>query len=474
MNSRVVALGAGMTGLSAGLSGIPVYEAASDPGGICSSYYMRAGSAERLSAPPRQEDAYRFELGGGHWIFGGDPAVLRLIRSIASVKSYNRRSGVWLAAREVQVPYPIQNHLHYLGPQLATQCLLEITQASTASHKIVTMADWLKSSFGQTLCDLFFMPFHDLYTAGLTHKIAPQDAYKSPVDLNVVIQGAFGSAPAVGYNTTFIYPREGLDVLARRIASSCDIHYRKRALRIDVTEKEIYFSDGSTIPYQTLVSTLPLNKMIEIAGLKTAAVPDPSPSVLVLNIGARKGGRCPEDHWVYVPASRVGFHRVGFYSNVDVVFLPRFAREHGDRVSIYVEKAYAEANKPDPAQVAELSREVVKELQEWGWIGDVDVVDPTWIEVAYTWSRPFSPWKQEALVLLESHDIYQFGRYGRWIFQGIADSIRDGLMAGAAITNADGLGEMSASATGAKTVKALDFRRKLSWQSARVSRHPSR
>ena len=32
---------------------------------------------------------------------------------------------------------------------------------------------------------------------------------------------------------------------------------------------------------------------------------------------------------------------------------------------------------------------------------------------------------------MEEHGIYQVGRYGRWIFQGIADSIKDGFFAGA-------------------------------------------
>ena len=64
-------LGGGMTGLAAGwASGLPVYEADTAPGGICSSYYIRPGSQERLHRPPEDGEAYRFEIGGGHWIFG--------------------------------------------------------------------------------------------------------------------------------------------------------------------------------------------------------------------------------------------------------------------------------------------------------------------------------------------------------------------------------------------------------------------
>jgi len=169
--------------------------------------------------------------------------------------------------------------------------------------------------------------------------------------------------------------------------------------------------------------------------LKLAAEPDPSPSVLVLNVGAVRGPRCPQDHWVYIPATEAGFHRVGFYSNVDESFLPGSSRGTDERVSIYVEKAYAEGEKPDNPEISDYSGKVVKQLQEWDWIREADAVDPTWIEVAYTWSWAGSQWRQKALSALEEQNIYPVGRYARWVFQGIADSIRDGLMAGAAMSS---------------------------------------
>jgi len=54
-------------------------------------------------------------------------------------------------------------------------------------------------------------------------------------------------------------------------------------------------------------------------------------------------------------------------------------------------------------------------------------VDPVWVEAAYTWAWPDSKWKEKAIALLKEHNIYQIGRYGRWKFQGIAESIREGL-----------------------------------------------
>lgn len=431
---RVLILGAGMTGLAVGYaSGLAVYEQAEVPGGICSSYYMRPVSIERLHIAPKDGEAYRFEIGGGHWIFGGDPLVLRSIRSLTPVKSYVRRSAVYFPYRELFVSYPIQNHLRCLGQKIAVQALQEIANGQRAQTQIVTMADWLKSCFGPTLYELFFEPFHELYTAGLFWEIAPQDAYKTPVDLSLVIQGAFDDVPQVGYNATFIYPEEGLNILAQRMAERCQVHYGKRVIRIDVKAREIYSEDGTSERYDELISTLPLNQVVKMTGLDAGERPDPVTSVLVVNIGAEKGPRCPPEHWVYVPRSRAGFHRVGFYSNVDPSFLPASARGRQDRVSIYVEKAYREGVKPTEPQVASLCRQILDELQDWGWVKQVELMDTTWIDVAYTWSLPKSNWVQKTLEVLQMHNIFQIGRYGQWRFQGIADSIRDGLVTGSAV-----------------------------------------
>jgi len=210
------------------------------------------------------------------------------------------------------------------------------------------------------------------------------------------------------------------------------VRYGKRVTGVDISRKLVLFADKQEVRYETLLSTLPLAKMMEMTGLKVEEEADPYTSVLVLNIGGVRGAQCPVDHWLYLPSSQSGFHWVGFYSNVDVSFLPSSARAPHDRVSIYVERAYGGGQRPAPREIREYSQATVKELQHWGFLGEAEVVDPTWIDVAYTWSWPGSKWRAAALKVLEEHDIQMVGRYARWAFQGIADSIRDGLYVGAA------------------------------------------
>ena len=433
-HKKTLILGGGVTGLAAGsVSGLKVYEAQQVPGGICSSYYLKSGSKEPLFNRPEDGEAYRFEIGGGHWIFGGDPKVLNYINSIVPTKSYSRKSAVYFSKKELYVPYPIQNNLAYLGKDIAEQSLKEIVNSPEGVPK--TMADWIEKSFGKTLTELFFAPFHELYTAGLWTEIAPQDAYKSPVNPAVVRQGAFDKAPpAVGYNVTYVYPEEGLNTLAQRMALKCDINYDKRVSRISIDKKEVSFSNGSGANYDNLVSTLPLNKAMEMAGLEVDEEPAFYTSVLVLNIGATRGSKCPDDHWLYIPDSDSRFHRVGFYSNVDVSFLPQSSRKNNDRVSIYVERAYKNGQKPSDKEIETYSESVVNELKSWEFIQEAETVHPTWIDVAYTWSMPGSNWKELAISELKNHGVHQVGRYGRWIFQGIAESIKDGFIVGNSIS----------------------------------------
>jgi len=423
MNDYLI-LGAGVTGLSAGIhTERQIYDVNSFPGGICASYYMNL--CGKKSYFRNDEESYRFEFGGGHWIFGADNLILDFINNLSPVKTYQRKSAVYFPDLDLYVPYPIQNHLFYLPKNIREKALKENLKSENKS--VSTLADWLLVNFGKTLCELFFFPFHELYTAGLYTKIAPQDKFKTPANKDLILKGEKEKSPAVGYNATFVYPRNGLDDLIRKMSERCNVNFNKRVTRINLEKREVYFVDGSCIEYEKIISTIPLNKIIKMADINNIEDAQPYTSVLVLNIGAKKGKSCPDYHWIYLPKSKAGFHRVGFYSNVDNSFLPESSKRDNNRVSIYVEKAFIAGKKPNDEEMKQLCAEVVKELKEWDFVAEVDVIDPTWIDVAYTWQYYDSTWKEEAMKILRENDIYQTGRYGKWKFQGIAESIKDGL-----------------------------------------------
>jgi protoporphyrinogen oxidase len=432
----IVILGGGITGLAAGLaSGAQIYEAGPRAGGLCASYYLAPGELRRQVQPPPGGNAYRFEIGGGHWIWGCEGLIGRFVSSLVSLQSYTRKAGVYLAGTEQIVPFPIQYHLSALGSEVAGRALAEIAEGAARPSQSGSMRAWFRCRFGPTLDELFFASFQSLYTAGLWETIAPEDGDKSPLDLPRVIGGALGFSPSAGYNAGFVYPQEGLGALAEQMAQRCRVSCNKQVVGIEVADHILRFADGSSRNYGVLISTLPLFRILEMAGVGVAAPPDPYVSVLVLNVGGRRGTNCPEEHWLYIGGAHSGFHRVGFYSNIDRGFLPQSLRHSPQAVSLYVEKAFPGGAKPSPRQMDRHAAQIISELQAWGWLDAVDVADLTWIEVAYTWRAPQSRWPKLALEALEQQGIYSIGRYGRWatglLQQGLAQALEMGFQAGA-------------------------------------------
>jgi protoporphyrinogen oxidase len=406
-----------MTGLAASwTSGVPALESSVLPGGICRTYRV---------------DGYPFENGGGHWIFGGDPVLNLFLENLTPLRFYRRRSSVWLPTLDRFAPYPIQNHLHALPASLAKTIFEEMKQAPFTRSGILD--EWLRESFGPTLYDLFFGPFHELYTAGHSAQVTVQDVFKTPLDLRAVERGLQGNAPETGYNQTFSYPPAGLDALVEALARRGDVRLSHTVTAVDVQGREFTLADGRCFPYETLVSSIPLDRMLELTGISLEEPAGLRTAVLVLNLGGERGPRLSADHWIYVPQSRAGFHRVGVYSNVDSLFVPG---ANSRLASFYVERAYPAGQQPDEASVQQYTNDTVRELQEWGWLGEVHVTSPSWVETAYTWSRPGSSWRERAIAKLRENGIYMTGRYGKWQFQGIADSLRDGILAGAALREA--------------------------------------
>jgi protoporphyrinogen oxidase len=419
-----------MAGLAVGVaSGFGVLEQFYRPGGICASYNL---------------DGYHFELGGGHWIFGSDPTVTQLLSASSEIRTYRRRSAVlFLGALEATrnlegliVPYPIQDNLFALPKEIRQEALAEIL-AANSDGPADTMAAWMRQQFGSTLCRIFFEPFHERYTAGSFRNIAPQDAYKSPIHRDRVIRGAERENGDAGYNATFLYPARGLDAVGQWLAQRCPILYGKTVLQIDPGSRSVVLSDGQTDHYQTLVMTAPLNRTVEMAGLGEQVGPsDPYTSVLVLNLGAtlpntplaRNGY-----HWLYVPDSRTGFHRIGYYSNVDPLFLPEGCRNDAGRGALYVERAFPGGQRLSPDAEEALILDMIEELRTTGLIGEIEVRDANWVDVAYTWRRPGSDWVTRATAACQQSGIEPAGRYGRWTFQGIAASLKQGLLLGSVL-----------------------------------------
>ena len=421
--SRVVVIGAGLTGLSAayhvqklGLAAT-VLERAAQPGGACRTTLR---------------DGFHFDLTGHllHLARRESQDLLRELGVRSALRPHRRRAAIALAG--AVTPYPIQINTYKLPRGIRRDCLLGFVEAhlrrSDREPQPRSFLDWVLSRFGEGFARHFFIPYNrKLYCtdpAELTTEWVGR--YVPRPELKDVIDGSLGLyRKPVGYNATFLYPREGgIRVLADAVAAKLPpVRLECAVQSVRLGAKELVLGSGEVLPWETLVVTAPLS---HLAGM-TADLPRPgrdaatrlrAVAVVNLNLGVR--GPAPRrEHWLYVPEARFPFYRVGIPSNHGVV-----APVGCHTLSVEVSLA---AGSTPPADLRERCFGGLAELGLLRDRADVVTVDEVHLDPAYV---IFDEARPEAVSTLR--DAYRAagvvlaGRWAEWKYSTMEDALWDG------------------------------------------------
>ena len=142
-------------------------------------------------------------------------------------------------------------------------------------------------------------------------------------DLGEMIEGALSPKPKpMGPNARFGYPLRGgfqalMDGFGPLLAGEVRLNSRVRA--VSPSRRTVTLTDGSTVRYDRLVSTMPLPRLVKALGdeapeaVRRAAAGLRYTSVRCVNLGIGRE-RVTDKHWVYYPEDSV-FHRIFVQGN---------------------------------------------------------------------------------------------------------------------------------------------------------------
>ena len=424
--SRVIVLGAGLTGLSAAWHlaqrgvAATVLERCSRPGGACRTLEV---------------DGFHFDL-TGHLLHLARPESRPLLRRLGlggTFRRHRRRAGVALAGRVT--PYPIQIHTHRLPAEVRRDCLLGFVEARLAvrGEEASSFSDWVLQRFGVGFARHFFFPYNrKLYCtdpAEMTTEWVGR--YVPKPDLADVIDGAFGLFPAsraVGYNATFLYPRDGgIAVLGEALAARLpDLRLDCPVRALHLGERALELESGERMGWDVLVATAALSDLAALCvdlppEAREAAAQLRAVAVVNLNLGVR--GRAPRrEHWLYVAEERYPFYRVGFPSNHG-----HLAPDGHHTVSVEVS---VPAGAPTPGDLAERCLAGLVELGALREPDEVIVRTEARIDPAYV---VFDGHRPHAVAALRDHlrqaGVTLAGRWAEWKYSTMEDALWDGATA---------------------------------------------
>ena len=418
MNPRIAIIGAGPTGLGAayrlqelGYRDWVIYERNEFVGGLASSRTDAAG--------------FTYDI-GGHVMFSHYEYFDRLVDRMLGddFRSLMRESWIWMCDR--WIPYPLQNNIRRLPPDVLLECLHGLVDARRLDvSETESFASWVEAVFGAGISRHFMRPYNFKVWAHPLEMMSKGWIAErvSVIDLKRVLSNLVMERDDLswGPNNTFKYPLHGgTGGLFERFVPYVRHHLqlRRELVQVDTESKLLRFADGGEDRYDALITALPLPELLRILRPLPAHLLDAARGLhhshgLVVGVGVDRPcetSKC----WTYFPEPSAPFYRVTFLSN----YSPRIAPE--GHTLFLTETSYSEHKHEDRATVVD---RVVDGLVATRLIRPEDrdrIVATHTEDVEYFYPVPTLS-RDRALgriqPYLRSHDIHSRGRFGAWCYE---------------------------------------------------------
>jgi protoporphyrinogen oxidase len=426
----VLVLGGGLAGLTTGSvlgSHAIVLERAIRPGGLV-----------------------RTENFGGYWfdhvihlLYFSDPQVERRVQQIIGAEFQRCPPAAYVQLQEGRVRYPFQTNLAELPIETVVRCVHDYA-AATFSPPVEPARNYeqlLRQTFGNAMCELFFLPYNRKMWLRDLQELAPsgfQWNLARPT-LHEVLRGALtGTSTATTYNAAGWYPRpapdapqRGMEILSRAFARRVhDLRIGHEVEEIDLTRRTVRVRGAGTTGTvhwrSACVSTLPLPKTV---GLCREAPADLRRDCARLQYNRVRSvalcikGPRPKDtgHWSYYVDEAVCFTRLVYMCEFDPGMAPL------DGWALLAE--VPERCEDTPTQNKELIQAVRSGLERVGALPagcEIIAEHVLDVEPAYV---VFTPQNRQivsrAQSFLRAAGIEPLGRYGRWEYSSMAQVMGD-------------------------------------------------
>jgi protoporphyrinogen oxidase len=319
-----------------------------------------------------------------------------------------------------------------LPPEVIKECVIGFVESMQAEQNggPKNFHDWVLKTFGAGIAKHFMIPYNEkFWKQDLRTITSDWVSWSIPKpSLEEVVNGALGlTNKGMGYNPKFIYPKQGgIDCLPQALSKTVkNLNTATHVEHIDLKRKYVRMAGGREESFDYLISTLPIPLLYRMLTdtpdtLKDAASKLSAISVLNINIGVDRT-RISDQHWIYYPEDQFIFSRVGFPMNFSNSVTPK------DTSSMYIEITHP----PDENLSVDAAFErALADLQKCGILRKDDriltrqILD---IQCGYVvFDQHRQTHLQNLIDYLASRGVYTAGRYGRWDYFSMEDSILSG------------------------------------------------
>lgn len=402
---KYLIIGAGISGLSFAEQkkddDYLIIERDSVPGGLAKSF---------------RKNGFIWDVAGHFFHFHSDStkAYYESMMTNKEQKTVQKMAKVFYSGNYIDAPF--QYNIHQLRRKEFIECLTDLYYA-TAPKDSVSFSQFVEKKYGTSIAKKFLIPYNEkLYACNLNNLEQDSMGVFLPKLNFDMLMSFFRGLKGKTYNDVFRYPVDGCDSIISALIDQLNnnrIRLNEKAISIQI-DKKILKTDKDEYSYDYLINTIPLNCFVKMIGLSENVLN--YNQVLVLNLGFDKPSINKKVSWVYFPGNEI-FYRVGFYNNISGT----------ERLSIYVEIGYRSDEKID------IDNALQRTLEDLKRVRIIDnhkldsfqpyIISPGYVHITET-GKEFT---KKIIREMEAQNIYMIGRYSRWQYSAMDDSIEQAM-----------------------------------------------
>ena len=395
--------------VGAGISGLTfAYEKRNDDylvierdsvyGGLCQSFY---------------DSGFVWDVAGHFFHFHSDKTkeFYEKLMTGKKMRTVEKCAKAFYADQYMDAPF--QYNIHQLPVDEFLECLTDLYYATDPDGN-VPFDEFVRKKYGNGIAEKFLIPYNEKLYACKMNELERNSmgGFLPRLDFSMLMN-FYRGIRGTTYNDTFSYPVNGCVEMINSLVNLLDIskiHLNEEVLAID-TDRKVARTSTNEYEYEYLINTAPLNAFAKIAGVDGYDALSGN-QVLVLNLGFDKESIDKKVSWVYYPGNEF-FYRIGFYNNIAGT----------ERLSLYVEIGYREEEKIDVEIALE---KTLADLKKVHVISDHKLVayKPYIINPGYAHiTEKGTAFTNSLIENMKKQDVYMVGRYARWQYSAMDDSM---------------------------------------------------
>lgn len=249
----IMILGGGIAGLGAALKArelgreYTIFESQERAGGLLDNFTI---------------DGFRFD-NAVHLSFATEPKVREIFDK---VDYYTHPAEGWNFDNDKWLKHPIQNNLFSLSPNEKVEMIKSFLERPEVVGD--DYDSWLRHQYGNVIAERYPIKYTKKYWGTDASKLSTTwiGNRMRRASLDEILFGAFvAKTPNTYYTKEMRYPKVGgYRAFIEPLISQSKIEYKHRATEVDPLQKVVKFSNGESIEYIKLISSIPLPNLSEM------------------------------------------------------------------------------------------------------------------------------------------------------------------------------------------------------------------